>query len=481
MKIVIGYPPLKSGKGVALLGQNRQFQWAKTNWSAYPVVPAYAATMLKKAGHQVLWLDGINAGWTYNQWEKKLIDFKSDVLVIETKTPVVKAHWQIIDRLKSLKIENWKLKIILVGDHVTALPDETLENSEVDYVITGGNYDFGLVKLIDNLQNSVSTSEVLDTNSSEVVLDSLPFIDRNLTQWQLYAYQNSNYGRLPGTYTMFGRDCWYGKCTFCSWANTLYPPGNYQVMSVDRALDEVGHIIENYPIREIMDDSGTFPVGDWLREFCRGMVDRGYNQKVRIDCNMRFNVDLDKNDYQLMAKAGFRFLLYGLESANQGTLDKIDKNSQVDQIIPSLKLAKEAGLKPHVTVMSGYPWETENDIQHTLAFVKKLFRLKLIDSLQSTIIIPYPGTRLYDAAEKNNWLSTEDWNNFDMSQPVLKTELSDEKLKAYVRKFYSAFFTPQWLIMKLKEGLTNWETFKYYLRFVRRYFSKLLDFSSYKC
>jgi hypothetical protein len=39
-------------------------------------------------------------------------------------------------------------------------------------------------------------------------LDSLPFLDRDLTQWSLYAYQNTNYKYLPGTYTMFGRDCW---------------------------------------------------------------------------------------------------------------------------------------------------------------------------------------------------------------------------------------------------------------------------------
>ncbi len=473
MKIVIGYPPLESHKGTALLGQNRQFQWAKTNWSAYPVVPAYAATMLDQAGHEVLWLDGINAGWTYEEWEKKLLDFQPDVLVIETKTPVIKAHWAIINKLK---VKSAKCKVILVGDHVTALPKETLKKSKVDYVVTGGNFDFGLVKLIDRIEQGVSTSEVFDANSSEVVLDDLPFIDRDLTQWQLYAYQNSNYGRLPGTYTMFGRDCWYGKCTFCSWANTLYPPGNYQVMSVEKALDEVGYIIDNYPIREIMDDSGTFPVGEWLRKFCQGMIDRGYNKKVRIDCNMRFNVDLDSSDYQLMAKAGFRFLLYGLESANQKTLDKIAKNLKVEQIIPNLTLAKEAGLKPHVTVMSGYPWEKEEDIKNTLKFVKKLFRLRLIDSLQSTIIIPYPGTKLYDAAQENDWLKTEDWNDFDMSQPVLKTELNDEELKAYVRKFYSALFTPEWLIMKAKEGLTNWETFKYYLRFVKRFFTKQLDF-----
>jgi len=474
MRVAFGYPPLGSEKGIALLGQNRQFQWANTNWSAYPVILAYAATMLDKAGHQVKWLDGINAGWSYQEWENKLLQFRPDVLVIETKTPVINNHWNIIDRLKSKCLG---LKAVLVGDHVTALPEESLKNSKVDYIVTGGNFDFGLVKLVDLIEKGVSTSEVFDTNSSEVVLDKMPFIDRDLTQWRLYAYQNSNYGRLPGTYTMFGRDCWYGKCTFCSWANTLFPPENYKRMTVNQALDEVGQIIDNYPIREIMDDSGTFPVGDWLRKFCRGMIDRGYNQRVRMDCNMRFNAGLSTQDYQLMGKAGFRFLLYGLESANQKTLDKINKDLKVEEIIPNLKMAKKAGLKPHITVMSGYPWETKKDIQKTLEFVKKLFRLKLIDSLQSTIIIPYPGTQLFDQAVENNWLKTKDWRDFDMSQPVLKTVYSDQDLKSQVRKFYSAVFTPQWLWMKLLEGLTDWETFKYYLRFVRRFFSKLIDFS----
>lgn len=489
MKIVIGYPPLESEKGIALLGQNRQFQWANTNWSAYPMVSAYAAKMLKNAGHDVLWLDGINAGWSYDKWEEELLAFNPDVLVIETKTPVIKQHWKIIDHLKSLATSPKHLTTILVGDHVTALPQESLNKSDVDYVITGGNYDFALAKLIDRISQyrgeAANIARKAGKYQDERIirgvacpnLDSLPHIDRDLTQWQLYAYQNSNYGRLPGTYTMFARDCWYGKCTFCSWANTLYPPENYQRMSVDRALDEVGHIIDNYSIREIMDDSGTFPVGDWLRRFCQGMIARGYNKRVRISCNMRFNANLTETDYQLMGKAGFRFLLYGLESANQKTLDKINKDLKVEEIIPNLKKAKKAGLKPHVTVMTGYPWEKEEDVQNTLRFVKKLFRRRLIDSLQSTIIIPYPGTQLFEQAVKNDWLKTRDWSDFDMSQPVLKTELGDEKIKAYVRKFYSALFTLQWVIMKLKEGLTNWETFKYYLRFTHRFFSKQLDFS----
>ena len=59
MKIAICYPPLPSDKGVPLLSQNRQFQWFSRPTYIFPVVPATAATMLKKAGHEIAWLDGI--------------------------------------------------------------------------------------------------------------------------------------------------------------------------------------------------------------------------------------------------------------------------------------------------------------------------------------------------------------------------------------------------------------------------------------
>ena len=64
MRIAICYPPFRSEKGVALLTQNRQFQWFSRPTYIFPVVPAMAATMLKRAGHEVLFLDGIAAELT---------------------------------------------------------------------------------------------------------------------------------------------------------------------------------------------------------------------------------------------------------------------------------------------------------------------------------------------------------------------------------------------------------------------------------
>ena len=485
MKIVIGYPPIEYGKGIPFLGQNRQFQWGGSPWTAYPMVPAYAATLLKQAGHQVFWLDGICGSLTYAEWEKQVLDINPDVLMIETKTPVIKYHWKIIDNLKA-KMPG--CKIVLVGDHVTALPKESMRNCKVDYILTGGDYDFLLLNLCNHSkkgealepgiwhreQNGVEPrftgNFVLNHN-----LDNLPFIDRDLTQWKLYAYKNSNYCRLPGTYTMFSRDCWWGKCSFCSWT-TLYPGNFCRTMNVKRALNEIGHIIDNYPIKEIMDDSGTFPNGNWLREFCNGMINRGYNKRARINCNMRFNSGLSKQDYELMGKAGFRFLLYGLESVNQKTLDKINKNLKVEQIKPALQWAKQAGLNPHITVMVGYPWETQTDIKNTLDFSHKLFKKDLVDSLQATIVIPYPGTPLFEQAKQNNWLKTLDWERYDMSEPILKTEINDKEIKALVQGFYKSIFSFQFVLRKLKQGFSDFDIFRYYVRFGLKFFSKLLDF-----
>jgi len=67
-------------------------------------------------------------------------------------------------------------------------------------------------------------------------------------------------------------------------------------------------------------------------------------------------------------------LLYGVESANEETLNRIGKGINADEIIPTIKKASEAGLEPHIAVMFGYPWETDEDAQRTLKLVHYLLR-----------------------------------------------------------------------------------------------------------
>lgn len=150
--ISISYPPLVSSKGTAFLSQNRQFQWTNTGNVIYPVIPAYAATLLQKLGYKVFWDDAIAEKITYQDWLKRLKKNKPSLIAFETKTPVVKKHWQIINQIK--KECKWKPIVVLMGDHVTALPQESIKNSKVDYILIGGDYDFLLAELIELINNN---------------------------------------------------------------------------------------------------------------------------------------------------------------------------------------------------------------------------------------------------------------------------------------------------------------------------------------
>ena len=235
MKILITYPPLDTDKGIPLLSQNRQFQYFKKPTYIYPVVPAQAATLLKQAGYEVIWKDCIAEGWTKEQFYQFVAQEKPDVIAFETKAPVVNEHWKIINNLKKLWTADCGLSTVLFGDHVTALPEESFDNSQVDYVLTGGDYDFLLLNLCAVLRESGLSAiryplsaklesgiyyrengQIRNTGKFQLShdLDGAPFIDRELTRWKNYAYENGNYKRTPGTYIMSGRDCWWGKCTF---------------------------------------------------------------------------------------------------------------------------------------------------------------------------------------------------------------------------------------------------------------------------
>ena len=452
MKISISYPPLESAKGVPLLSQNRQFQWFNNPTYIYPVVPAYAASLLAARGHEVFWDDGIAEELSFDRWFARLKHEQPDLMALESKTPVIKRHWEIIKTIK--RACSWNPLIVLFGDHVTALPQESLENSPVDYVITGGDYDFVLADLCDyvsaaNPQSAIpggvwyrANGSIASTGKPDLhhVLDNLPGIDRDLTQWKRYAYKNGNFKYTPGTYVMAGRDCWWGACTFCAWT-CLYPANTYRTISVEKHLDEIGRLIKDYGIREIFDDSGCFPTGGWLEEFCRGIIRKGYHKQVVLGCNMRCGA-LSEEEWRLMRYANFRFVLIGLESVNQATLDRLQKGITVSQIEETLRLAKSAGLEPHVTVMVGYPWETKEDADNTIAFAKKMFAKGYIHTLQATIVVPYPGTPMFDEARNKNWLTTEDWDRYDMKQSVWKSPVSRADVLRLTRKLYKTALSP---------------------------------------
>ena len=284
----------------------------------------------------------------------------------------------------------------------------------------------------------------------DVPFDKLPYPDREFTdaknkRWQSYG----NYKFHPATHMMVSNLCWYGKCTFCIDTAKLQAGEKRGVRSVDHVMEEIDDLIAK-GYKEVFDDSGTFPVGTWLEEFCQKMNEvpkhkrlgthkgiQAYQRKrkdyIKIGCNMK----PIKLDYKMMSNAGFRFLLVGIESANQETVDKIKKGQKSEDIIPIFKSMADAGLEPHLTSMFGYEWESHEQALNTVELVHFLLKKGYAKTAQASVYSP-PRTK---------------------PNP-------DSKGHRYIPMVYDAYKSPEFWYRKIKD-IKCWEDFTYLLRGVR--------------
>jgi anaerobic magnesium-protoporphyrin IX monomethyl ester cyclase len=482
MRVMVTYPPLDSSKGSPMLTQNRQFQWFHEPSYLYPCVPASAATLLQHRGHEVVWNDCIAEHKDWGQFLRLLRDFQPEVVAMETKSPVVRQHWDLVDRIKA---EVPGVRCVLFGDHIAGNPDETMEHSRTDFCITGGDYDFSLENIVDHLERGEALKcGVVHRNDDGTwsntgpykawgKLVDLPWMDRDLTNAHLYFEKWKK--RLPFLWTMAGRDCPYGKCTFCSWTTT-YP--SFSVVPPEHLAAEMEMLIARYGAREIFDDTGALPGGNWLNRLCAEMIDRKINEQVIFDCNFRFDYFTPKN-CELMKKAGFRKLILGIESASERTIDILDKSLTREQIVEGCKMATKAGLQPHLTLMVGYPWETREDAYETLNLAKYLMHNGLAHHLQATVVMPYPGTPLFDLCQRNGWIRFDesDYDRFDMTEPVCElTDMSEEEVVRMAGQFYKLFLHPKFLAHQLQH-LNSLEDLDYMTRGAKAIWGHIKDFA----
>ncbi len=140
---------------------------------------------------------------------------------------------------------------------------------------------------------------------------------------------------------------------------------------------------------------------------------------------------LEKQDLEALWKVGCRSMFVGLESANQTTLKKIKKFSDIQRELSNVHLAVKMGFHVETSFIIGFPWENYNDIRNTYALHCKLLKLGVKRS-QVCVLCPIPGT---DFAK--NWEIVYDRLNSSLAQDDI---IMDDDIKPYLTK-YSEFFT----------------------------------------
>lgn len=486
MKISISYPPIVNKYGQkAMVSQNRNVQYFKKPTYLLPVVHAQAATILKENGYQVIWDDGNAQLKSFKKWFDDLILNKPDIVVFESTTPVMKFYWNLIDDLKE-KLPS--TIIVLSGYHSMRMPEESLTSSNVDIVLLSSNIDFVLLRLVnfisknsnwrmtcnvEGLSIRVKDNLLRSTGLFRQVepLDKSSLIDRDLVQWNKYAYENGNFLQTPGTYaSSVIRDCMFGKCTFCRYNG---PDLTFSKMSIIKSVDEYESLINKYGVREIFDDSGVWYRGKDAKDFAIEIIKRGLHKK---NCYFGFNTRfeyLDEETIKLLAKANFRFVLLGYEAADDDTLQKLNKGYQLQHVNKCLSLLKKYGLHPHLTIMVGYHWQTKEQLDKTVLEVKRLMYSGLARTLQVTLCTPLDYTPYHKEVIEKKLLLTDDYNDFDMSKLIVKTPLPHQDYYDAVKKLYGIAYNPRFIMRQVLFLLSfrkrDWQfIFTYGVRAIRR-------------
>ncbi len=485
LKIAISYPPIVNSKGQkAMVSQNRNVQYFKKPTYLLPVVHAQAATWLEQKGYTVLWDDGNAQLKSYDEWLDNLVEARPDIVVFESTTPVMKFYWRTINELKE-KLPD--CIVVMTGYHSMRMPQETLDESRTDVVLKSNHVDFALMRFADFVAANDNWRETLkiegfsirngntirDTGNFKQVeeLETSPIINRDLTHWKDYAYENGNFLQTPGAYaTSVIRDCMFGKCTFCRYNG---PDLTFSMMDIEHSLDEYENLINNYGVKEIFDDSGVWYRGREARAFAQGIIDRGLHKKgCYFGINTRFEY-LDEETLKLMGKANFRFVLLGYEAADNETLTRLNKGYQLEHVDNCLKWMTKYGMHPHLTIMVGYYWQTKEQLDQTVSEVKRLMFSGLARTLQVTLCTPLDYTPYHKECQMAGVLTTDDYDDFDMSKLIVKTPIPHDEYYNAVREMYSIAFHPKFILRQLMFLLSfkkrDWQfLFTYSLRAIRR-------------
>lgn len=199
------------------------------------------------------------------------------------------------------------------------------------------------------------------------------------------------------------RGCPY-HCNWC--AKPIYGQ-RYAVRSPRAVVDEMVDLKRAYAPDHLwmVDDVFGLKPG-WVEEFARLVQER--DARIPFRCLMRAD-QVTPAVARALADAGCRMVWLGAESGSQKVLDAMEKGLTVEDVHRARALLDRAGIEVGFFLQFGYPGETWDDIQATLALVRALAP----SDVGVSVSYPLPGTRFHERVKaelglKQNWVDSSD-------------------------------------------------------------------------
>lgn len=419
-----------------------------------PLGLVYLAGAARQAGLSAEIYDAMAKDHGYGEIEERLRASGADYVATSAITATID------DAIKTLELAkrvNPRTVTILGGVHPSFMYEEILRSCDaVDYIIIGEG-ELSLRQLLGVLEQGGEISAVcgLAYRQGEVIvatpkrclaqsLDELP------AAWDLLDWPDYRYFVIPGS--RFGavstsRGC-EQRCTFCS--QQKFWDRSWRARDPQKVADELEQLYRSYQVNVFMiaDEHASCD-----RERWEALLDALIAKDLPLHLIMETRVTdviRDRDIFWKYRKAGIVHISVGIESTSQEKLDRIGKNSQVDQAKEALDIIHEHGIVSEASFLVGFPDETVESVKATL----KLAQYYNPDNANFFPVTPWPYTEMY--AELSPYIQEWDYSKYNFIESIVEPrQMSKRQLDVAIvdcfRKFYMG---------KIAEVMMMKDTFK---------------------
>jgi anaerobic magnesium-protoporphyrin IX monomethyl ester cyclase len=367
-----------------------------------------------------------------------------------------------VDLSTEIKKLNPELKILMVGPHVSAFPDEVLRDEpSVDFVCQNeGVYTISNLLLVKDKDNTEHLSKVdglgfrshggvilnkiskivskkdMERDLPGMAWDLLPDIKKYRTAgWHSWS-NNTEKEPFAAIYTSLG--CPF-RCSFCMINIINRTKQGPNIASADSntfrfwspefmitQLDEIANMgVKNL---KIADELFVLNPNHFLK-LCNLIIERGYDFNIwaysRIDtCKPKY--------LETLKKAGVNWLGLGIENPNTVLRKEIHKDGfkeiRINDVMDSMR---DAGIGIGANYIFGLPMDTAESMQQTFDFAMS----NLTDMVNFYCAMAYPGSPLHLTARKNGWALPDRYVGYSQHSYHTMNLPNDNLTSAEILKF----------------------------------------------
>jgi anaerobic magnesium-protoporphyrin IX monomethyl ester cyclase len=257
----------------------------------------------------------------------------------------------------------------------------------------------GLVRLDENGQPAHSSTRLSKNPAwAELALASRDLID--LEPYRAAWMQSQGYF---STNMVASRGCPYR----CNWCAKPISGNKFHLRSAVVVAEEMKLLKTNSGVQHIWFGDDVFALNHhWVEEFACEVTKRDAAVPFKIQSRADLMSEQTVNN---LKAAGCAEVWMGVESGAQTVLNAMDKGLSLPSVVVARRRLKEAGIRACYFLQFGYPGETWNELQETIAFVRETRP----DDIGISFSYPLPGTAFYERVQaqlgqKRNWTDSDD-------------------------------------------------------------------------